>query len=134
MIWKKDFRHKFTFFNEFTQSSPFASQNPWSLTKVFLSMLPNSLICLLSNVVSSEEFFLAWNPLFIFRYICWNGQFPGGFSEYIHISSCFLLIVLRALVHLIWVVTFDNFSVFNFPFFQFPTISSSLDIPPFSML
>ena len=39
-----------------------------------------------------------------------------------------LLIVLRALVHLIHLVSFNNFFVFNFPFFQFRTIISfSLD-------
>ena len=30
-----------------------------------------------------------------------------------------LLIVLRALVHLIYLVIFNNFLVFNFPFFNF---------------
>ena len=40
IIWKKDFRHKFSFFNGFTQTSlphshPLNSQNPLSVTKVF---------------------------------------------------------------------------------------------------
>ena len=38
IIWKKDFRHKFSFFNGFTQtptSHPLNSQNPLSMTKVF---------------------------------------------------------------------------------------------------
>ena len=38
IIWKKDFRHKFSFFNGFTQtptSHPVNSQNPLNVTKVF---------------------------------------------------------------------------------------------------
>ena len=47
IIWKKDFRHKFSFFNGFTQlplpNHPLNSQNPLSMTEFFFSMLPNSL-------------------------------------------------------------------------------------------
>ena len=48
IIWKKDFRHRFSFFNRFNQTPhlhphPINSQNPLSVTKVFLSILPNLL-------------------------------------------------------------------------------------------
>ena len=35
IIWKKDFCHKFSFFNGFTQPHLLNSQNPLSMTKVF---------------------------------------------------------------------------------------------------
>ena len=40
ITWKRDFCHKFSFFNRFTQTAPLNGQNPLSVTKVFLSMLP----------------------------------------------------------------------------------------------
>ena len=33
-------------------------------------------------IASSERFSIAWNPVFVFRYRCFDGQFPG-FGEYI---------------------------------------------------
>ena len=51
-------------------------------------------------------FFLAWNPLFIFRYRCSDGHFPGFVNTYflrirLTILWFCLLIVLSALVCLI---------------------------------
>ena len=78
-------------------------------------------------------FFLTWNPLFIFRYNSfWHG-IHYLFSDINAVIATFhvlvntyflnfrlaLLIVLRALVHLIYLVIFNNFLVFNFPFFNF---------------
>ena len=54
-----------------------------------------SLIGLLSDIVASEGFFLAWNPLFISRYRCSDCQFPG-FGE-----CMFLQLLLRTLIHLV---------------------------------
>ena len=58
-------------------------------------------------IASSERFSIAWNPVFVFRYRCFDGQFPG-FGEYI-ISPNFgiallwfcLVIILKGLVNLI---------------------------------
>ena len=67
------------------------------------------------------RFFLAWNPLFIFRYIdAATPTFQVLLNKYflkfrLALLCFYLLIVLRALVRL---VTFNNFLVFNFPFFN----------------
>ena len=62
-------------------------------------------------------FFLKWNTLFIFRYM--TTTFHVLVNTYFLNFRLALLVVLRALVHLISVVIFNNFSVFNFPFFNF---------------
>ena len=63
-------------------------------------------------------FFLAWNPLFIFRYI--DASVVATFHVLVNIYFLNFrlvpLIVLRALAHLIYLVIFNNFLVFKFPF------------------
>ena len=67
--------------------------------------------------------FLAWNPQFIFRYRCsmlWRRPFYMFWKIHISLTLDLLYwIVLRALFHLIYLVIFYNFLVFNFPFFNF---------------
>ena len=63
------------------------------------------------------RFFLVWNPQFIFRYRCCDSHFHVLVNTYFLNFRPALLIVLRVLVHLIYLVIFSNFPVFNFPFF-----------------
>ena len=67
-------------------------------------------------------FFLAWKPLasYLFSDIdAVMATFHVLVNTYFLNFRLALLIVLRALVHLIYLVIFNNFLVFNFPFFNF---------------
>ena len=57
----------------------------------------NSLICLFSNIVSSEGVFQVWHPVFIFRYKCCDVSSTSG----LHCLGFCLLIAPRTSVHLI---------------------------------
>ena len=50
-----------------------------------------------------------WNPLFIFRYICCDGHFNVLVNTYFLNFRLALLVVLRALVHLIYLVILSTF-------------------------
>ena len=62
---------------------------------------------------------LAWNSLFISDIDAVIATFHVLVNTYFLNFRLALLIVLRALVHLIYLVIFNNFLVFNFPFFNF---------------
>ena len=57
----------------------------------------NSLICLFSDIVSSEGVFQVWHPVFIFRYKCCDVSSTSG----LHCLGFCLLIAPRTSVHLI---------------------------------
>ena len=68
-------------------------------------------------------FFLAWNPLFMFKYRCCNGHFPS-FGKYIfpQIQTCTALVLSADCTEgscSPYIVFFSNFLVFNFPFLDF---------------
>ena len=63
-------------------------------------------------------FFLAWSPLFIFKYAV-TATFQVLVNTYFLNFRLALLIGPSALVQLIYLVIFNNFLVFNFPFFNF---------------
>ena len=104
----------------------------WTRLLPFRSLLfhVNPVIWLLLDTVSSEGFSLAWHPLCIFKYRCCDGQFPG-FSEYIfpQLQTCTALVLSADCTECYCssnIVIFEVFLIFNFPFFQFWTIASSL--------
>ena len=78
----------------------------------------NYLIWLLSDIVSSEGFSLAWRPIFIFRY---RYSFPQR-------QTCTALVLAADCTERSCstnIVIFDKFLIFHFSFSQFWTIISS---------
>ena len=80
-------------------------------------------------------FFLALNPLYFLSDIdSVAGTFHVFVNTYFLIFRLALLIVLRALVHLIQLAIFNNFLVFNFSFFKFENNSFFPGQPKYSLL
>ena len=80
-----------------------------------LNVTNDSFQILLLGILSGIE-----PSIFIFRYIdAVTATFHVLVNTYFLNFRLALLIVLRALAHLIYLVIFNNFLVFNFPFFNF---------------
>ena len=76
---------------------------------------------LLSDKVTWDSFSLWHGTHYLFseRYRCCDGYFPGfGKYKLSQLQTC-SHDCTEALVHLLYLVIFNSFSVFNFPFFNF---------------
>ena len=79
---------------------------------------------LLSDIVASEGFFPAWNPIGVFfKNRCCDSHFPG-FAKYtfLQLQACTALVLFADCTDGSCspnIVIFNNFLVFNFPFFDF---------------